>query len=280
MMLTHVTSWKMRVGDMCTIAAGDVAIRMGSYSSPSDEIQLFDRKGRTHTTYTGLCTCKYSSKYISELIPRQYLAELCSGSLGCNDIKVVDMVTHKVHTARSGGILYKKHVELCAICSGPGEGSLLICEFKSYSVIELQWNEGQKQLKEIRRVRVPGAWVKYMCYMPHIDLVILSRGDGMVQAVKLQGRAGQPPVWQLQGKVLGKDIDPRGVSSYSVGRLYVADWHNSRVLLLNGYTGEVIQQLLQDAGLGTVYRVCCLSNPHQLLVDHDLIFTLYNITSQ
>ena len=263
----------------CATAGGDIAIRMWG----SGEIQLCDRKGRTHTTYTGLCRCECIAKHISELIPGQYLAELCRK---CNIIKVVDMVTHKVHKAQSGSSLFKKHVELWAMCSGPGEGSLLVWDRKSQAVIELQWDEGKKQLKEVSQVQTPGEWVQNMCYMPHADLVILSHYLGnIVQAVKLQGGAGQPPVWQLKGEVLGKKIRPEGVSCDSEGRVYHADRGNSRVLIVNGYTGQVIQRLLQDAGLGYVSRVCCLSNPHQLLVQHcpppdyrDTL-SLYNITS-
>ena len=282
MRLTRVTSWKMgrvtawdmNVLDMCATAAGDIAVRMGYRSG---EIQLCDRTGKTRTTYTGLCTCVCDNKSISELIPGQYLAQFCEN---CNDIKVVDMVTHKVHKAYSGS---SEHTKLWGMCSGPVEGSLLVWDRNSKSVIELQWNEGKKQLKEVRRVHVQvqasGGWVLYMCYIPHTDLVILSHYD-VVQAVKLHGGAGQTPVWQLKGEVLGKEIVPWSVSCDSEGRVYVADKWNSRVLLLNGYTGEVIQQLLQDTGLGYVSRVCCLSNPHQLLVKDDYTLTLYNITSQ
>ena len=270
------------VEDVCATAGGDVAVRMGFRSG---EIQLCDRMGRTNTTYTNLCTCIYTGKCISELIPGQYLAELCTE---CNEIKVVDMVTHKVHKAYSGIFsISMNHARLYAMCSSPGEGSLLVWHQLSKAVIQLQWNEGQKQLKEVRRVHVPGDRVYYMCYMPQADLLILSRYGGVVQAVKLQESAGQDPVWQLQWgeEVLGKKVKPEGVSCDSEGRVYVADGGNSRVLVLNGYTGEVIQELLKDAGLGSVFNVCCLSNPHQLLVYHypppdkKPTLSLYNITS-
>ncbi len=274
----------MGVDAMCATAGGDVAIRVGlGFGWLIDEIKLCDRKGRTRTTYTGLCTrCGGYYKHISELIPGQYLAELCSATYGCNEIKVVDMVTHKVQRAYSGS---SSSMKLHAMCSGPVEGSLLVADDKSQAVIQLQWDEGQKQLKEVRREQLPGSNVLHMCYMAHTDLLILSGGGRYMQAVKLQAGAGQAPVWQLQGKVLGKEIKPRSVSCDSEGRVYVADGNNSRVLLLDGSTGEVIQQLLQDAGLEDVFNVCCLSNPHQLLVYHQPppdktpTLSLYNITS-
>ncbi len=279
MSLTHITRLEMSVGTMCATAGGDIAIRMGSGGR---EIQLCDRKGRTHTKYPGLCPCAIFFKYISEVVPGQYLAELCRG---CNKIKVVNMVTREVHTAYSGGSLSEKHVMLHAMCSGPGEGSLLVSDAWSEAVIELLWDEGQKQLKEVRRIQVAYKYILgHMYYLSQGDMIILGIPGIGVEAVKLQGGAGHPPLWQLQGEVVKKDINPLDVSCDSEGRVYVADWINSRVLLLNGYTGQVIQQLLQDAGLGNVYRVCCLRNPRQLLVHHYPLpdekptLSLYNIT--
>ncbi len=236
------------------------------------EIQL--GAGRNPTTYNNLCQCG-GWKYITELIEHKYLAHLCRG---CNEIKVVDMVRHGVYTAYPG-----TGCTLTAMCSGPGQESLLVWDDEDKGVIHLQWSESRKKLDEIRRVQVPGACVYYMCYVTQANMAILSRSNaGVVEAVALQG-GGQPRVWQVQGEVLGKEIDPWGVSSDSEGRVYIADRRNKRVLVVNAFTGEVIQELLQDAGLGWVYRVCCLSNPSQLLVYHytdaDTI-TLYNATSQ
>ncbi len=272
MSLTHVTHWKMGgMRDMCATTAGGIAVRMGE---PSPEICMCDRRGGNVTTYNSMCKCRTSLKYISELIARQYLATSCGGDDGCNTVKVVDTRTHEVVSVYSGR---DTGCDLFAMCAA-GEGSLLSWDRKSESVIQLKWNEENKVFDEDRRVHVPGYTVRYMCYMPHADLLILNRRWEVVEAVKLEGGAGQPPVWKLQGEVLGKVINPWGVSCDSEGRVFVADGVNRRVLLLNGYTGEVIQQLLQNDGLGLVYRVCCLSNPHQLLAEHGSL-SLYNITS-
>ena len=264
---------------MCTTAAGNIVVRT------KKEIQVLDRRHTTLTTYNNLCEQHpYDWKWICEMSAGKYLADLCCAS-GCREIRVIDMATSHVYRAYS-----PSSCSLYAMCSGPGEGSLLVWEYWSQAVIQLQWNEATKKLDEFRCVEVPAAdrIVYNMCYMPHTDLVILkhdNRGEGVLQAVKLQAGAGQPPVWQLKGEVLGKKINPQGVSCDSEGRVYVGDYGNSRVLVVNGNTGEVIQELLQGSGLGYVNRVCCLSNPHQLLVQHrppsDLehILSLYNITS-
>ncbi len=269
--LTHVTDWEMEVKHMCAMTAGEIAVRMGRVDgSWSPEIRMLDRQGKTVTTCDKMCKCS-SIKYISDLIAGQYLATSCSAwYAGCNYVKVVDTRTQEVVSVYSGR---DTGCYLYAMCAA-GEGSLLIWDNKSKSVIQFKFNEQRKVLEEVRpRVHVPGGTVLSMCYMPHTDLVILRRGvfpNYVVHAVKLEGGAGQPHVWQLQHReeVLGKVIRPNGVSCDSEGRVYVADHDNKRVLLLNGYTGEVIQQLLQDAGLVSVRGVCCLSNPHQLLVYH------------
>ncbi len=186
MRLTEVKSWKMEVQAMCMTAAGNVVVRT------QKEIQVLDRIGATLTTYNKLCD-KHpnNSKWITEITAGKYLADLCRG---CGEIRVVDMATHHVYTAYSPSPCY-----LYAMCSGPGEGSLLVWDYIYKVVFQLQWNEATKKLDEVRRVHVQGDTVFYMCYMPHTDLVILSHGCySRLQAVKLHG-AGQPPVWQLQG---------------------------------------------------------------------------------
>ncbi len=272
MSLTRVTQWREsgRVWDMCVTSAGHIALRLGW---GSDVIRVVNRVGETITEYTGLCGCD-RVKNISELSAGQYLAQCC---WVCQNVKVVDRATRKIHTAYAG-----TGCELLAMCSGPGEGSLLVWDNKGRAVIHLTWVESSKRLDEIRRVQVPGGRVvRYMCYMPQHDRVILSRGHEEVEAVRLQG-GGQPPVWQVQGEVLGKEISPRGVSSDSEGRVYIADYWGGRVLVVNVLTGEVIQELLQHAGLGEVKRVCCLSNPSQLLLQHltnTYTLSLYKMTS-
>ncbi len=267
--LTPIAQWfrsstlkEKVVSDICATDIGLIAARMGH---GSDQIHMCDRTGKTITRYTNLCTCD-ANKYISELIAGKYVAASCSAS-HCNNVKVVDTWTHEVVRTYSGRDIGH---DLYAMCTA-GEGSLLIWDDKSKSVIQLKWDEENKVLYKIRQVHVPGNTVWNMCYMPHADLVILRRpSPNEVQAVKLKEGAHQLPVWQLKGKVLGKWIEPRGVSSDSEGRVYVADGKNGRVLLLNGHKGQVIQELLHDDGLRwvDVSRVCCLSNPNQLLV-HD-----------
>ncbi len=106
-----------------------------------------------------------------------------------------------------------------------------------------------------------------------------------MEAVRLEGGASQPPVWQLQGEVRGKEVNPSGVTSDRKGRVYVCDQSygsHSRILLVNGYTGKVIEDH-KPSDLGDVYNVCCLSKSHKLVVyahhSDNKVLSLYDITS-
>ncbi len=266
---------------MCGTSAGNIAFRI-----KYENIYLCDRKGQTLTTYTILCE-HFADKYIRELIAGQYLAELCRE---CNEIKVINMIKIekennenendddsenekeedteiiKGYSGSSG------NNKLQALCAGPREGSLLVWDSQGRSVIQLQWNPNTKQLDEILKVFVPIDNVSQICYVPKADLVVLMSGQ-IVQAVKLQ-KGCQPSVWEIQGKVLGKEFCPKGVSSNTEGKVYIAD-KNKRVLLVNAYTGEVLLERLTTKA-GHVFNLCCLSNPSQLLLYHGYKLTLYN----
>ncbi len=224
------------------------------------EIRLLDMSGKSHTIYSNLCSCnrRNCDKHICELNSGQYLADLC---YNCNEIKVVNMVTHEIHKAYSGNDVCK----LTAMCPGAGEGKLLIWDHNSQAVIKLQWYESTRKLDEVSRVQVPvgSDWVEFMCYIPEADLVILRRRyyqSYVVQAVNMGKSASQHPGWKVEGQVLGRMIGPVGMSR-DRGKILIADWNidtgscSSRLLLLNSYTGEPIQQLLKDAGKDPVlYR--------------------------
>ncbi len=220
MRLTKVTSRQMRVyvNDMCATSGGKIALLI---APPGGKIQLCDRTGKSDITRSDPYDCGSKYKQICELVANRYLAELCCD---CFEIKVYAINYIYIYSA-----YVSVHGSPLALCRG-GEGVLLLHDHENKAVIQLRWNEENKELDEIRQIPVPFSAAIHMCYMPNTDLLIVSHGYDVVEAVKLQGGAGQSPVWQLQGKVLGKKIDPEGVSCDSAGKVYVADGRNNRVL--------------------------------------------------
>ncbi len=283
--LTRVTSWDMYIEDMIALSSGDIAVKPHDEKKTlKNEIHVMNRKGKTHTTYKKLCK-DGRIRYICELIPGKYFAELCNYDRGngwhkdtdWNDVKVVDMATQKECYTYSGHDAGGYH--LMSMCSGPGEGSLLVWDNMSEGIIHLQWNEADKKLERVRRVHVLGEFdgcVRYMCYVPKADLVILSRpGSEVVQAIKMPG---ETPVWQQSGT----KIKPEGISCDEDGRVYIANGKDGTIWVVNGYNGEVIDKLGAETGMGKgVYKVCCLNNPSQLLVyrkhNDQYSLTLFNM---
>ena len=166
------------------------------------------------------------------------------------------------------------------ICPGP-KGTLLVAGHYQ-SLLQLQLDEKARKLHLVRQVQLlPFGKIEHMCYVAKNDLVILS-SYCRITAVKLDtGAKEAKPVWQLMGLVNGRQIDPQGITSDGKGRVFVADGDNSRILVLEASSGEVLQILLDDKHLGKVFDVCCLGQagqPDQILLKHEPSnASLYNI---
>ena len=87
--------------------------------------------------------------------------------------------------------------------------------------------------------------------------------------------------WRVQGEVAGKKCRPCGVTSDGMGRIYVADSFNGRVLILRARDGQVIQVL--DLGLYLIEEIAWRpTQPHLMLCcqpkkGHDIHVSLYNV---
>ncbi len=142
-----------------------------------------------------------------------------------------------------------------------------------------------------------------MHLIPGTDVLILiiPYGRHYVKAVKLPTITDQSPMKQLMGKLFGNQppantmwklegivlrwtIHPDAISSDRQGNVYITDWINNRVLVVNGLTGDVHQELTKwKKGKGCVNHLCCLDNPSQLVVYQTTgnppgTLSLYNIT--
>ena len=57
--------------------------------------------------------------------------------------------------------------------------------------------------------------------------------------------------------------------------MYVGNGYDGKVWVVNGFTGEIIQEIKGETGMGAgAYKVCCLNNPSQLLVNQELGHTI------
>ena len=86
------------------------------------------------------------------------------------------------------------------------------------------------------------------------------------------------PCGEVSGEVAGKDIDPWGVCCDSTGHIYVGDTANSRVLLFDSQSGEVLQVVLNEKNVHKVHNISWVSSQPCLTVFHDNGITCFNVS--
>ena len=115
---------------------------------------------------------------------------------------------------------------------------------------------------------------KNVCYIKsheHGGLLIYSTGNHYFNGgLKAMSTHTNQTVWSLQGRVAKCLFNPRGICTDNKGLLYVADGHNSRILVIYGNTGKVLQVLQPTELKGQVIRnLAWCKVPSQLIVQHD-----------
>ena len=154
------------------------------------------------------------------------------------------------------------------VCMGP-DWRLLTCSGNSPHLIHVYdySNPGSITLKE--QITFPdeieSKSTGRLCYdessVPG-GLVIVTHYD--IHYIAAMSLKTQQLVWRVQGEVLSKVCDPWGVTTDGMGRIYVADGDNGRVLILRASDGLVIQVL--DLGLyfigGVAWRP---TQPHLMM---------------
>ncbi len=74
--------------------------------------------------------------------------------------------------------------------------------------------------------------------------------------------------WKLHGSVAGKPVRPRGICcDQTTASLYVADYQNERVLVLDARSGRVREVVLKNK-LGIIYDVSWNTEQPHLVVKH------------
>ena len=114
------------------------------------------------------------------------------------------------------------------------------------NLAKLSW-EKEKQELPIDKSRyterevftVCDAEVFDLCYAEVFDLIIFIFLNNEIEAMKF---GNESPIWKLSGKVDGHVIKPDALASDAEGNVYISDGGNSRILKVDGLTGNVIPQ--------------------------------------
>ena len=146
-------------------------------------------------------------------------------------------------------------------------GKILMSELSGDRIVELQWDQDQmKLLPTGRMMNVDLGLVTGMTYLKKRNIVVMVAFDKkLIQALRFPNGEVQ---WELSGQVDGKVMRPRGVcSEENNGLVFIADFMNKRVVVVEGQTGKVIQVVLKDE-YQIVYDVCWKSEKLHLVVKH------------
>ena len=188
----------------------------------------------------------------------------------CSEIRTYHMETEDANT------IY--HCKPYRMCPGP-DGSLLVMYCKNeWFVSQFEWDKDNRrgQIQVTRSIKILNQAVGTMSYVRQNDaIVVTSWSPKHVRAISLNDGS---TLWEVSGEVAGKDIDPWGVCCDSTGHIYVGDTANSRVLLLDSQSGEVLQVVLNEKNVHKVHNISWVSSQPCLTVFHDNGITCFNVS--
>ncbi len=118
--------------------------------------------------------------------------------------------------------------------------------------------------------------IHYMETDQHGGIVIVSRWyDRIISAHSIESKA---LVWKIENRVIdGKEFKPCAIcSDPDTKALYVGDWDNCRLIVIESNTGKVIQSI-QVPGVDYICDIAwCKVQPH-LVVRRENQITYFNI---
>ena len=115
-------------------------------------------------------------------------------------------------------------------------------------ILQLRWKNESEGLvtANIIRTKLYVTDVRYMCYVEHHIIVVLSCCyPGRICAVKLGDGS---TLWEFNQQIDGEDMDPYGLCHDTDGRIYVATLDHG-ILTIDGWNGKLLQQLLKDLNI-------------------------------
>ncbi len=273
--------YRWTAGGFCVSRDGDEVILCDKPESGGSYVfQRYDRTGQWLNTWQEKCEHDCSKHLLRLRIGNTpYIAMSC---WKCQSITLYSMTDSDPITAYcdSGDDQDKPY----AMCHGPDK-TILASNWRPGSKEVLMYNTTSSHftLKDRIHVDVDQAFhIHYMETAKHGGILIVSRYDIMFRkpnVISAHSVVHKAPVWKLGGKEIeGKLFAPSGMcSDPETGALYVGDWINERLIVIDSNTGEVIQSI-QLRGVGLIgYIAWCSVQPHIVL--HHWKYNMYQITN-
>ncbi len=169
-----------------------------------------------------------------------------------------------------------KNVKPQDICQGPNDSILAVNALVgSKSVCQYHW-KGESMVLQ-KKVPIGTDFPPHIVYDKPNDLIIVSKWRGDVEIFAYELTASRE-IWRFGNtnskEIEGVQIQPCGLALDPIGRLYVADGHNSRVLVIDSATGK-FQQCLNLPELGTI-RDVSWGNMHVMYPDQRMLTVMHN----
>ena len=222
-------------------------------------LQVFNRLGSRQVSPTIPSACNHASPCIvAHPGDPGFVLE------GCRDCRVIR--NYNIRTGErcvmNTGLRPKR------MCHGPS-GSILVENFLSpkMTVLTLTWIKEQELLAD--ETSMMDKLVRQWCYAESFDVLVTMNCNEEIKAVKLENNN---PIWKLSG------AEPDSLTTDAEGNIYVGDGANSKILKINGLTGDVISVfLLEDENTERIHSLFWSgTEPNLTLICEDRIST-YNV---
>ncbi len=195
----------------------------------------------------------------------EYIVTSCRG---CGIFLINRQNGTQTHAFKKDRLLHLKTLP-CYLCKGPDQTLLTSSSYRFQNLLHVfdYSNHGSITFKEHITFpdNIQSNYVGFIHYdessMPGGLVIVTYLDSHYIGAMSLTTRH---LVWRVQGEVEGKMCDPRGVTSDGVGRIYVADGNNGRIIILRARDGCVMQVL--NLGLYCIWQVAWRpTQPHLML---------------
>ena len=161
----------------------------------------------------------------------------------CKKIHLLNIETEQMMEAYSGEEVY-------CMCHGR-EGRVFVSIWDNDKVMELDCSTSRFTNKNTVHIGLDVCWG--LCYLPlpHDCLVLSGHKFNGLGEVKAVSCLDSSVMWRVQGKVEGKNIDPRGLLLFR-GSVLVADGWNKRIFVVDPNNGSCIKTI-QTPGVGYLW---------------------------
>ena len=243
---THTWDHGMMTCNMC--GRGKDHLLIIGEESGKRRIGLYDRRTGSVVKEIGTRCDHYSSICEFPMDPN-YVIEACSQ---CNQITMYNINDGEIKTV----------INVCkpsGVCTGMADSVLVINE--DGCVSKFEYNKDKEKLSLKSTILTNVKRVRQICYIEQDDvLIIISEGQYIISALNLSNSS---TLWQAPQEI---EVIPELVCCSDDGKIYACHIDHERLLVMDCMTGELLQILLLEKGLGFVRAMCWIGTQPQLAV--------------